>query len=119
MKIEFKKIDSTEKDFEVSLDELKFQGIFKRSERNLIKIDGKIVGLLSVICDRCCEPYDKEIEESILLYAANGEYQAKSGENEDIDIIEFFDGFVDFDAILESEVESIKSDYYICKKCDY
>ena len=32
-------------------------------------------------------------------------------------VIEFFDGKIDFDEVIQSEVESFKSGYFYCDEC--
>ncbi len=117
MRIEFRKIDIGKKDFEILYQNLNFSGNFSRNRKNLVEIVAKIEGVLPIICDRCSEIYQQDIDEEITLFVSNGEYNSKNSENLLEDVVEFYDEFVDFDALFESEIESIKSDYHICKNC--
>ena len=46
---------------------------------------------------------------------SNGIYKGKEENLEDV--VEFFDGFVNLEEVLTSEIEAFKSDYFYCDKC--
>jgi hypothetical protein len=112
MRIEFRKITKDGSSFELKNDELTFSGNFKRVSNSIVKIDYKLNGKLKHSCDGCAEEFELEICEESSLEVSDGEYSG-----DDIDIIETFDEFIDFDEIFQSEIEAIKSDYHYCKKC--
>jgi hypothetical protein len=37
---------------------------------------------------------------------------------DDLDIIEFLDGIVDLEFIVQSEIVSVQNEYHYCKKCE-
>ncbi|MFW6308007.1 MAG: hypothetical protein ACOC08_05135 [Campylobacterales bacterium] len=117
MKVEFKKIAKTPKEFEASyLDEgssLIFKGSFLKKSSGLVKIEGSLSGTLSKACDICAEDVGLELYEEIKLYASQELYSG----DDSIDVIEFEDSELDFDVLLQSEIESIRSDYFRCKNC--
>jgi hypothetical protein len=112
MKIEFRKITKDGSSFELKNDELLFSGSFKRVSNSIVKIDYKLKGKLLHSCDGCAEDFKLSICEESSLYISDGRYSGDS-----IDVIETFDGFINFDEIFQSEVETIKSDYHYCEKC--
>ncbi len=79
------------------------------------RCEGKISGKTSHICDRCGDEFELSLDEDIQVFLSDGLYSAS--ENELENIIEFFDGFMDFEEVFISELEAIKSDYFYCKKC--
>lgn len=97
--------------------EISLKGILKR-ERELIKLNGNLLGELELPCDSCSEEYKKDLNESVTLWFSDGEYNSSKETDDNKDVIEFFDGFIDFDEVIRSEVESIKLDYHKCKQCE-
>ena len=114
MVIEFRKISSQKKDFELSKDLVKFYGSFFKLKKDLVEINGKIEGDLSLVCSRCGNEFDKKIDQDLKLYISNG--IVNHHKLNSFDIIET-DSFVDFDFILSSELESIRSDLCFCNLC--
>lgn len=93
---------------------LRFEGEIKRIGERLFKIDSVLIGKIQLICDRSGEEYLEEINESLVLLISNGIWDGQSQNNkDDFDVIEFFDGFVDFGYILQSEIDSIQMQYHI------
>jgi len=115
MKIEFRKVPLQESNFDLKLDSVNFLGTFSKISSKLVKIDGKIDGILEVDCCKCGKSFDIALTENSKLLLSDGIYQEEN-EDEDI-IIEIDDHIIDFDDILKSEIESIKSEYYICDEC--
>jgi len=112
MKIEFRKIPHTKSDFKVIDDLLICDGTFVKESNRLVRIDIILSGKTTVDCDICGDIFDLEIDESISLKVSDG-----LSDEEDLDIIECQNHMVDFDEIVQSEISSIKSDYYYCIKC--
>ena len=113
MKVEFKKIPKSGIDFEIEAQNIKLFGFCTKIRNNLVKCTGKIDGSFLHDCDRCGEDFIAKIDQDFEVYASDGIY-----ENEDfLDVIEFFKGYVDFNEILQNEIESYKSEYLYCDKC--
>ena len=74
-------------------------------------LDIVIGGKTTVDCDICGDAFDLEVDEKIALKVSDGISE------EDLDIIECQNHFVDFDEIVQSEISSIKADYHYCEKC--
>ncbi len=114
MKIVFKKVPSSGVDFETSFEKIKFYGTLEKKSRTLVQCIGKLEGTLVCQCDRCGEDLSLHVDEKVELFANDGLYE--SGE-ELLEVMEFFDETVDLDTILQSEVETLKSDYHYCSIC--
>jgi hypothetical protein len=54
------------------------------------------------------------LDEKLELTLSDGIYDE---DDNLLDVIEFFEGYIDIDEIIESEVASIKSDFHYCKDC--
>jgi len=115
MKIVFKKIPQSGVDFETSFETIKFYGQLEKKSKNLVQCSGKLEGTLTCQCDRCGENLSLHVDEKIDLFASDGLYE--SGE-ELLEVMEFFDETVDLDTILQSEMETLKSDYHYCSTCN-
>ena len=112
MKIEFRKISDKEQSFEKDFDSLKCIGNFKKESDKIVLFNAKLVGEMESICDRCGDEFDVDIDEEISLKLIDG-----YSEEDDLDVIECFDSMIDFDEIINSEIESLKSDYHSCEDC--
>jgi len=117
MRIEFKKIPATGIPFELSLGEIRFSGEALKTDKVLVKCTGVMVGNLPHLCDRCSENFKLLVNERVEVFASDGLYEDKEGE-ELLNVIEFFDGSIDIEAILQSEIEAFKSDYHYCGQCE-
>ncbi len=112
MQIEFKKITKTPKEFELTLDNIRFFGELKKSLNNssLVEIDSTLSGRLNSLCDRCASEFNLKLNEKLDLKVYNGIYKG------DEEVFEVED-VIDFKEILISEIELIKNDYHICNEC--
>ena len=112
MRVEFRKVSSTLTPFSLKKDGVKFSGDFKKLSSEMVEINLKADGKLLHDCDSCLEEFELIIDESSKLLVSDGVYSG-----DEIDVIESFDSFLDFDKIAQSELESIRSDYHYCEKC--
>lgn len=115
MKIEFRKIPLTASEYEINSDSVKFTGTFSKISTNLAKIDGIINGNIVVDCYRCGKEMLIELDEKSKFLVSDGIY--KENEEDDLIVIEVEDHIVDFDELLQSEIESLRSEYYTCETC--
>ncbi|XPV69075.1 MAG: YceD family protein [Halarcobacter sp.] len=113
MKIEFKKVPQSPKNFVNEYNSVKIEGTFCRITPTLVKIDSNLTGNITITCSRCGEDDTKTLDEKFDFLISDGIYEAES---EDL-VIEIVDGIINFDEIIESEISSVHSDYHICSKC--
>ena len=116
MKIEFKKVPSTEKSFNFETNSVNLEGTFCRMSAKLIKIDAKLSGNINVDCCLCGKSFDHKLNDNLIVLVSQGFYDSET--EHELDIIEVDGDFLDFEEILQSEIESIKSDYLACSDCD-
>ncbi|XOB61792.1 hypothetical protein ACMC56_14510 [Campylobacterota bacterium DY0563] len=116
MKIEFRKVPQTPKELSAEFNSVKIEGTFCKMSPSLVKIDGKLTGETSIPCARCGQEETVTLNEDINFILSDGIY--KSTSEEDDLIIEIEDSLINFDEIIESEISSIQSDYYICSECE-
>ena len=114
MKIAFNKIGFNKKRVEVRYNSLNLEGELYRDNTRIVDFVGDLQGTISVECRRCGEPFTLNVNEPLNIKFSDGLYK---GFEKEADIVEFYDGYVDFDDFLYSESESIKSEYYICPTC--
>jgi uncharacterized metal-binding protein YceD (DUF177 family) len=115
MKIEFRKIPQVNSEFEIESDSVKFSGIFSKISTKLAKLSGKLDGPLQIQCCRCGKDMEVMLNEKIDFLLSDGIYKDES--EDDLIVIEVDEGVVDFDAILQSELNSYRSDFYECSEC--
>jgi uncharacterized metal-binding protein YceD (DUF177 family) len=114
MKIEFRKIPLTSSEFEIDSNSVKFLGNFCKISSKLAKIQGDIKGKLDVDCCKCGQSFNIPLDETIRFLVSDGVY---SSEDEEYVVIEVENHTLDFNEVLQSELESLKSEYYICDTC--
>ena len=116
MKIEFRKIPLQETEFEISSNSVKFLGTFSKISSKLAKIDSKLSGNYDVDCCKCGKTFEISVDFELQFLLSDGIYSSDKDEEEFV-IIEVEDHILDFDEILHSELESLKSEYHVCDNC--
>ena len=117
MKIEFRKAPLDGNEFEINSNSVKFLGTFCKISSKLAKISAKLNGKCDVDCCKCGVDMTVLIDENINFLVSDGNYEPNEHNDDEFVIIEAQDHIIDFDDILHSEIESLKSEYYICDTC--
>jgi len=116
MKVEFRKIPLQETEFEIFSNSVKFLGTFSKISSKLAKINSKMSGNYDVDCCKCGITFDIAIDTKIDFLLSDGIYSSEHND-EELVIIEIEDHFLDFNEVLHSEIESLKSEYHVCDSC--
>jgi len=114
MIIVFDKIGSTAKPIELSSEGVKLEGTLRKSGYHQVTLDAQLSGSIEMSCDRCGDTYDYDVDNKLQLKLSD----LISEDKDDLDIIEFLDGKIDILYILQSEINTFKSTYHYCDKCD-
>ena len=114
MKIAFNKVWQTAKPFHEEADGVVFDGVLQKSDPHRVALIGEIKGVVAVQCNRCGSSFDYLLDTPLKLTISDQIIETK----DDLDIIEFLDGEIDLSFILQSEVNTLKSAYYYCDRCD-
>ena len=114
MKIEFRKVPFKASEFKSSLDSVKIEGTFCKISSTLVKVDALLSGETLINCCRCGKEDTLKLEEEEKFLLSDGIF--KENESDEL-VIEVYNSTIDFDEIIESELESIKTDYYLCDNC--
>lgn len=114
MKIEFRKVPQTTKELDISYNSVKIEGTFCRISSSLVKIEAVLKGNTDIDCCRCGVTDVIEVDEDLNLLLSDGIYK---GNEEEYSVIEIENSLIDFDELIESELNSIRSEYYICEEC--
>jgi len=112
MKIEFRKVVRKKSPFCLDFESLAINGNFKKISNSIVEIEFKIDGYLTHPCDICAEDFELLFDESLKLSISDGDYCG-----DDMNVLEIYNHFIDFDEIVGSEIEALKSDYHYCDKC--
>lgn len=115
MKIEFRKVPLQESKFEIDSDSVKFLGTFSKISQKLVNLSGKIYGNTTVLCCKCAKEIALNLDDKVDLLISDGIYSSQNDEDEIV--VEVENHTIDFDELLNSELESIKSEYFICDQC--
>ena len=114
MTIVFDKIGSTAKPVELSSEGVTLEGTLQKSGYHQVTLDAQLSGSIEMSCDRCGDTYDYKVDNKLKLKLSD----LISEDKDDLDIIEFLDGKIDILYILQSEINTFKSTYTYCDKCD-
>jgi len=117
MKVTLRKVTKTPLDFIVKSNEITFKGYLEYHGGKLILLKATLSGMLQKACDTCAEEFNMPVNEEVEFFISDGIYE---DENDiELDVVESFDGIVDIDELLNSEIELIKSDYHSCDECKH
>jgi uncharacterized metal-binding protein YceD (DUF177 family) len=114
MQIQLRKIHESKSDFSIEKDHVRCHGLFWRSGKHRAEIEGEIEGTMRLDCDRCGKSFEKPVKERFHVEVVDRPIKV----DDSLDVIECPEGIVDFDAICESEIASIQSEYHLCSECD-
>ena len=117
MKIEFRKLPIEPTKFEISSNSVKFLGAFSKIATKLAKVDTTLLGSCGVDCYRCGATFNIELNEKMKFLISDGIYTPDSRDDDEAIVIETTDHIVDFDQLLNSEIESLNSEYHLCNTC--
>jgi len=114
MKIVYDKIGQTKKPFELNVSGIKLEGTLAKSGYHRLRLEGNLSGQVELSCDRCGETYNNSMNYPLSLTLSDEVIETK----DDLDIIEFIDGVIDLEFIVQSEIASVQNSYHYCKKCE-
>ena len=117
MKVILRRVTKTQLDFDVKSNEITFKGYLQYHGGKLILLKANLQGSILKDCDVCAEEFTMPLDEKIEFFISDGMYKDEDSVN--LDVIESFDGEVEIEELLHSEVELIKSDYYSCDECKH
>ena len=113
MKIVFDKIGQTKKPFELSVSGVKLEGTLAKSGYHRLRLEGNLEGQVELACDRCGKAYQQDMNYPLHLTLSDEVIETK----DDLDIIEFIDGVIDLEFIVQSEIASVQNSYHYCEEC--
>ena len=117
MKIEFRKVPNTRKDFCIEVDSVKFSGTFCKISQTLVDVKSTFVGNTDVDCCKCGKIFSIPVDEEINFLLSYGIYSSNDERDLDKIIVEIDNKVIDFEELLQSELESLNSEYHICDSC--
>lgn len=113
MKIDFKKVSREPKYFELVSDDLSFCGYVRHKSGQLYEFSASLVGEIELVCDRSGEEYVRKLDEHFSYLLSDGIFTTTDSTREESEVVEFFEGHIDVAFLLESELESIRSEYAV------
>ena len=115
MKVLLRKVTKTPLDFCVKSNEITFKGYLEYHTGRLILLKADLCGFIKKPCDICAEDFQLSVDEKVEFFISDGLYE--DAHQEELEVVESFDGSIDIEELLASEVELIKSDYHSCESC--
>ncbi len=113
MKILFDKISSNAKAFEYPKDDTILIGSLSKKSHHEVHLEADLSGTIVLDCVRCGTSYLHSLDNHLDLILSDKVVETQ----ESLDIIEFLDGVINIEDIVDSEINSIKSEYNYCTKC--
>jgi len=114
VKIVFDKIGQSEKPFDLTVNEVRLEGTLVKSGYHRLRLEGNLEGKVELCCDRCGEGYQYDMNSLLRLTLSDEVIETE----DDLDIIEFVDGIINLEFIVQSEITSIENSYHYCEKCE-
>jgi len=114
MKIVFDKIGQSVKPFDLTVNNVRLEGTLAKSGYHQLRLEGRLEGQVELACDRCGNEYYYNMKSPLHLTLSDEVIETK----DDLDIIEFIDGVIDLEFIVQSEIASVQNSYHNCKKCE-
>jgi uncharacterized metal-binding protein YceD (DUF177 family) len=114
MRIAFGKVNQTKKPFELTIDTISLKGSLVKRGYHRVLLDANLNGVIDLVCDRCGDEFKDNVNSSLNLTLSDEIIETQ----DDLDIIEFLDGVIDIEFIIQSEIASIQNSYHICHKCE-
>jgi uncharacterized metal-binding protein YceD (DUF177 family) len=113
MQIALSKISTTPKDFQTEFEGLSLCGSLERISKDVVALKARLKGEIELACDRCGKSFTLLQDQELDLKLSDSLIETQ----DDLDIIEFLDGIIDIEYIIQSEIESQKALYNYCKDC--
>lgn len=85
-----------------------------RFATDLVLLEATLRGTLDVDCYLCGDSFAIMPEEKVAFLISDGVFH---GQDERYDVVEMHEGFIDLDAVFDSEIALIQSDYHACDAC--
>jgi len=114
MKIVYDKIGQTKKPFELNVSGVNLEGTLAKSGYHRLRLEGNLKGQVELSCDRCGKEYQYNMNYPLNLTLSDEVIETK----DDLDIIEFIDGVIDLEFIVQSEIASVQNSYHYCNECE-
>ena len=114
MKIVYDKIGQTQRPFELTVNGVSLEGTLEKSGYHRLRLEGNLSGNVELLCDRCGDEYQSDMISPLNLTLSDEVIETE----DDLDIIEFTDGIIDLEFIVQSEIASVQNSYHYCEKCE-
>ena len=114
MKIVFDKVGQSTKPFELTVEGVSLKGTLAKSGYHRLRLEGDLEGQVELLCDRCGNVYQYDMDSPLNLTLSDQVIETE----DDLDIIEFIDGMIDLEFIVQSEISSIQNSYHYCNECE-
>jgi len=113
MKILFDKVGSTPKAFEYQHGNVLISGTLTKKSHHSVDMKAHVSGEISLDCVRCGKSFDYNLDNDLDLIISDKVVETQDS----LDIIEFLDGVINIEDIVDSEINSLMSEYNYCDDC--
>ncbi|MBN2823836.1 MAG: hypothetical protein JXQ76_00815 [Campylobacterales bacterium] len=113
MKILFDKVGSNAKEFEYQKDAIILKGSLSKKSHHEVHLEANLSGDITLDCIRCGVSYLHRLDNGLDLILSDKVVETQ----DNLDIIEFLDGVINIEDIVDSEINSLESEYNYCSAC--
>ncbi len=93
---------------------MKITGELTAFRPKLLLLRARMEGPLEVDCYRCGATFDIMVGENVSFLLSEGVFK---GQDDEFDVVEIHEDLIDLEAVFDSEIALIQSDYHACKQC--
>ncbi len=116
MKIPFRRISREGQAFRLMHERVEIEGTIKAHRPGLLLLEACMKGPLEVDCYRCGASFAIMLDEKVAFLLSEGVFR---GQDDAYDVVEVHEDPIDLDAVFDSEIALIESDYHCCDSCNH
>ena len=113
-RIPFRRITRDAQTFVLSRGDVRIEGSLRVYRPKLLLLEATLRGPLEVDCYRCGTSFAIMLDEKVEFLLSEGVFH---GRDDVYDVVEIHEETIELDAVFESEIALIESDYHSCDRC--
>ena len=113
-RIPFRRVGRDGQVFALEHGTVSIEGTLRPYRPKLLLLEASLKGPLEVDCYRCGTPFAMMLDEKVEFLLSEGVFH---GQDDVYDVVEIHEETIDLDAVFESEIALIESDYHSCDQC--
>ncbi len=113
-RVPFRRVTRDGHPFALKHGKIGIEGSLRWYRPKLLLLEAVLSGPLEVDCYRCGTSFAIMLDEKVEFLLSEGVFR---GQDEEYDVVEVHEELIDLDAVFDSEIALIESDYHSCENC--